>query len=542
MVLPLIAAGISAVGGLASSAMGASQAKKDRAQAAKQHADSMAMADEAANLLIAQGVPKAEAMRVALETAQLGPSALEDLMVDPRLRQAQMGALEKMQQIGETGQTAAERAEELVAMQEIEGAAQARDKAILQDMAQKGMGGSGAELIARLQGSQSAANRAATTGAQLQGQAQNRALQAMMQGAQLGGQVRGQEYGEQSNLASAQDRIAQFNAMQRADIANQQEMHNKALKQREFENQMARKQAIAAAKTGQAQMGAQRAGQMEQAAAQRAAASAQQSGALFGLAGSLGKSYFDSQSSGGGGATAKSADGGIMGYEDGGVAEEEQQMMMPEQEQAQTMGPTTEAPNSNGGFAGGGIPVEDDLDGQDMEETDYLEGAVVPGDDFEDDRVDAKVNSGEMVINLEQQQRLMELLKGYRDLSSLGDEDIVEDADTGEAPDITTPETLKEYACGGTVHKADGGLIGDFTSDMDQYSSRHAVGYEDGGMIGDFTSDQDTYSSRNATEEKPRGLHASLRYEQEQEEKATAESKRRKARMKAYETLLKGGR
>ncbi len=54
------------------------------------------------------------------------------------------------------------------------------------------------------------------------------------------------------------------------------------------------------------------------------------------------------------------------------------------------------------------------------------ESAVVGGDSFERDRVDAKLNSGEMVLNVAQQQRLNDLLQGKIALDELGSEDIVE--------------------------------------------------------------------------------------------------------------------
>jgi hypothetical protein len=42
------------------------------------------------------------------------------------------------------------------------------------------------------------------------------------------------------------------------------------------------------------------------------------------------------------------------------------------------------------------------------------------------DRVDAKVNDGEAILNIPQQQRLMDFIRGELDLTELGDEDIVE--------------------------------------------------------------------------------------------------------------------
>lgn len=54
------------------------------------------------------------------------------------------------------------------------------------------------------------------------------------------------------------------------------------------------------------------------------------------------------------------------------------------------------------------------------------DGAVVGGDSFERDRVDARLNSGEAVLNVAQQQRLMDILRGEESVDSLGEDDIVE--------------------------------------------------------------------------------------------------------------------
>jgi len=53
-------------------------------------------------------------------------------------------------------------------------------------------------------------------------------------------------------------------------------------------------------------------------------------------------------------------------------------------------------------------------------------GDIVEGDSYERDRVDARLNSGEMVLNAAQQQRLMDMLRGEISLDELGDDDIVE--------------------------------------------------------------------------------------------------------------------
>jgi hypothetical protein len=53
-------------------------------------------------------------------------------------------------------------------------------------------------------------------------------------------------------------------------------------------------------------------------------------------------------------------------------------------------------------------------------------GDVVPGDSYSGDRIDAKLNSKEMVLNVPQQQRLMDVIRGEEDLTALGNEDIIE--------------------------------------------------------------------------------------------------------------------
>jgi hypothetical protein len=45
---------------------------------------------------------------------------------------------------------------------------------------------------------------------------------------------------------------------------------------------------------------------------------------------------------------------------------------------------------------------------------------------YADDRIDAKINDGEAIINVPQQQRLMDLLRGKISVDELGNDDIVE--------------------------------------------------------------------------------------------------------------------
>lgn len=271
-----IGAATQAVGGIA----GAAAAGAQRGSAEQQQA-------AAIQQLQAVGVPSVEAQKIVLqnpeyvaqwanqqETAeQQGPSAMEGVSTDPRLGLAQMQALERMQQLGSESFTPEEQAQLKGMQRENAQRGAANQATILQNMAQRGAGGSGLELASRMAAAQNQAQNEAEAGDRLSAEAHSRALQAMMNAGELGGKVREQEFGEKSNVAKAQDAIANFNALQRAgtqqrnvgtanstaeaqarmrqdienqraDLANRQEMHNKELQQTQFANQMAKAQAL----------------------------------------------------------------------------------------------------------------------------------------------------------------------------------------------------------------------------------------------------------------------------------------------------------
>lgn len=145
------------------------------------------------------------------EAGQLGPSQMAQIQLSPEYKQQQLLALQKLQERGEQGLTATERATLNEMRRQSEGAERSRQQAVLQSMAERGAGGSGAELAARLSSSQAEANRASAEGDRLAAMAQERALQAIVQGGALAGDVRRQEFGEQSDVARAADEIARFN-------------------------------------------------------------------------------------------------------------------------------------------------------------------------------------------------------------------------------------------------------------------------------------------------------------------------------------------
>lgn len=178
----------------------------------------------------------------------MDPSAMEGISLDPRLQDAQMAALDQISQMGETGLLPGEKAALNQARRAAAGEAQAKSAQLLSEFERRGMGGSGAELAARLQAGQSSADRLGQESDRLAQMAQERALSAITQKGNLAGTIRGQEFGEQADIAKAQDAINQFNTANRQQVqaanvgaTNQAAMRNLSEKQRIAENNVALK-------------------------------------------------------------------------------------------------------------------------------------------------------------------------------------------------------------------------------------------------------------------------------------------------------------
>jgi len=199
-----------------------------------------------------------------------GPSAMESISMDPKLRQAQMNALSRLEDIGsQGGLTAQDRAR--LAQIESEQAAnvQGATGAIQQQMAARGLSGGMSEMVQKQMAAQQAANRASQQGMDVKAQAEQRALDAIMQSGQLGGNIRGQDFSEAAKIAEAKDLINRFNtegarsvqarnigaqnqtqfqnaqmAQQAANLSteakNQAQQYNLGLDQQQFQNRMAK--------------------------------------------------------------------------------------------------------------------------------------------------------------------------------------------------------------------------------------------------------------------------------------------------------------
>jgi len=298
MPIPIAAAAIPAVISAAGGIMGANQANR-AGKDAERVLDETARQWAAINL---PDLPPVEFERAVQEfkAQQVGDTALAGIEADPALREAQMAALGELSNIAESGgMTLADQA----ALSQIQGQLAQQDAgrqaAIMQNMAERGMGGSGMEMAQRMMSQQGAANRANQMGMQTAANAQERALQAIMQGGQLAGSLRAQDYGEQAEAARAQDMINQFNASQRqqeqqvrqgvadrnTDLTNQQIMYNQNQRQQQFDNALARQQGIAGTANTRAGVTSGRGQQQAQAMGSAASGIGQMAGAYFGRQG-----------------------------------------------------------------------------------------------------------------------------------------------------------------------------------------------------------------------------------------------------------------
>lgn len=221
--------------------------------------------DDLMRRLEAIGVPSVEAQKIALESPELvgeleaqilGDSELTEISLDPRLRDAQMAALNDLRVAAEEGLTAQDLYQRDRLLDEESARMQAERSAMEQSMAERGMLDSGAQLAAQLASMQQSADRGQDAALELAAQRQQARRQALQALGQQSGALRSQEFGEQARVAQAQDEIARMNAAartsadqfnirarqnienQRADIANRQEMFNKQLLQQRYDNQL----------------------------------------------------------------------------------------------------------------------------------------------------------------------------------------------------------------------------------------------------------------------------------------------------------------
>lgn len=217
---------------------------RERAQAAAQAAlaeiEAIGAPPDLSKRIILEKFQKAGIYTPELEQQiDVGISKVSQIQEDPSLRNAQMGALQMLQQRAQTGLNPEDRAAYNEIRGQIAADAQGRLGAIQQARAARGAADDGFSLAAELSAAQNATNQQAAAGDRIAAQASQAALQAALNSGQLAGQMRGQDFDIANTKASAADQFKMFDtqnsiARQARNVAsqNQGQMYNLSETQR----------------------------------------------------------------------------------------------------------------------------------------------------------------------------------------------------------------------------------------------------------------------------------------------------------------------
>ena len=168
---------------------------------------------------------------------ELQATGLPAGVINQAMRNKQLQALGGVEQLSQTGLSAIDRA----ALSEIQNQIATQEKgqreSILQNMAQRGLSGSGQELAAQLQSSQAASQLASTQGMQQAAQAQQARVNALNNLANLSSGIEQTDFERQAQKAQAQDVINQFNVQNRntaglRNLQTQQDLANMNVQER----------------------------------------------------------------------------------------------------------------------------------------------------------------------------------------------------------------------------------------------------------------------------------------------------------------------
>jgi len=310
------------------------------------------------------------------EAEKIRRSALEDLTLDPTLDRAQEDLLADLSLQAREGLTDEDRARFEQLQQEVAADERARQESIMSQMAQRGNLDSGRQLAAQLSSSQAATQRASNEAMNMAAQTSQAKRDAASRAADVARNMQAARYGQQSDVASARDKIQQFNAaaatrdtaarqQQQKDLANLQltkEQQRIAAAQQPFQQRMQLAGARAGALSGQSNVAMNQASMAQPKASgfSRALGGAA-SGAAAGTA--LGGPGWGTAIGAGVGALGGliGADGGVKRFEDGGVKDtyELPESIKIAQHQLENRANLIGKMN-NAGFAGMPVDVEKD--------------------------------------------------------------------------------------------------------------------------------------------------------------------------------------
>lgn len=299
--LPAIMAGAAVAGPILGGIIGqqASKADREAAQAAMQRAfdqiNAVGAPPDLSKEIILKEFKSAGILTPENEkNISAGVSQLSQLQTDQTGRNAQVGALQLLQQRATGGLAPEDRLKLNQIRNQVGQENQSRLDSIRQNMQARGQAGGGAELAAALSAAQGSANNESQQGDQLAAMASQNALQAALQSGQLGGQLNASDFSQGAQKASAADQFKMFdtqnsigqqqrnvaaqNQAQAGNLANAQQISNANIGQSNQEklrqndaqrqnwlDQFSLQQAKANAATGQAsQLGQQAASTAQQ--------------------------------------------------------------------------------------------------------------------------------------------------------------------------------------------------------------------------------------------------------------------------------------
>lgn len=168
---------------------------------------------------------------------ELQATGLPAGVINAAMRQKQLQAIGGVEELSQTGLSAIDRAALTEIQNQIATQERGQRESILQNMAQRGISGSGQELAAQLQGSQAASQQASTQGMQQAAQAQRARMQALSSLSEMAGGIEQTDFQREQARQAAQDAINQFNVQNKnvaglRNLQTQQDIANMNTEQR----------------------------------------------------------------------------------------------------------------------------------------------------------------------------------------------------------------------------------------------------------------------------------------------------------------------
>jgi hypothetical protein len=146
---------------------------------------------------------------------ELQATGLPAGVINQAMRNKQLQALGGVEELSQTGLSAIDRAALSEIQNEIAMQERGQRESILQNMAQRGLSGSGQELAAQLQSSQAASQLASQQGLQQAAQAQRARVDALSNLSNMATGIESTDFQRQAQKSQAQDVINQFNTQNR---------------------------------------------------------------------------------------------------------------------------------------------------------------------------------------------------------------------------------------------------------------------------------------------------------------------------------------